>query len=163
MKDGIVSGTLPQDYLYAAPISYAATSHLTSVFLAYAIALNETIEGEKAGLWNAATVVSPDGGHGLFQLTSLIPYNWNDPLTNASWACEDYIVPAWAYWANAPYHLQGDDLVRAIAAEFNAGRGNAINGHREGDVGKYTTFSDGKSYADRALAHYQALCKLGNS
>jgi hypothetical protein len=86
------------------------------------------------------------------QLTSSYPANWADPQTNIDYAVENYILPAWAYW-RATYGYQGDDLVRCIAAEYNAGRGGAEQGHAEGDVDLYTT----NHYADRCLMEYKAL------
>jgi hypothetical protein len=152
MRDGLAAGPLPPTLLYAAPIEAACEIPPSfSPLVAYAIAQNETIDGEKNGSWDAATVVSADGGHGLFQLTSSYPSDWADPLANATYAVEHFLLPAETFWSNMG--MQGNDLVRCIAAEFNAGRQGALDGHAEGDVGKYTT----DHYDQRALANYQAL------
>lgn len=162
MKDGIISGIIPPQYPYAKPIQMAAVRTNCSAFLAYAIAEAETIEGELAGMWNAATVVSFDYGYGLFQITSQpIPPNWSDPYTNARWAMENFILPAWSYWSRPAFGAAGESLVRCIAAEFNAGRGAALAGHEEHqDVGYYTT---GRDYDKRVLKHYRDLLKTGHN
>jgi len=153
MRNGLAAGPLPAGLLYGPVIQAACEIAPTfSPEVAYAIAENETIIGEKNGKWDAATVVSADGGHGLFQLTSSYPSDWADPAKNAEYAVEHFLLPAETFWANMG--MQGDDLVRCIAAEFNAGRGGALSGHSQGDVDKYTT----NHYAARALANYQALC-----
>ena len=160
MRNGLSAGPVNASLLYADPINRAALAckyegvSTFSPLVMYACACNETIQGEANGSWNAATVVSGDGGHGLFQLTSSWPNpGWDDPYTNALFAAEHFFMPAEAVWTSAPYSLQGDDLVRAIAATFNAGLGNAVAGHNQGNVDAYTT--DG--YGARALAHYQQL------
>ena len=51
--------------------------------------------------------------------------------------------------------LELDDLVRAIAASFNAGIGGAAEGHAIGNVDAYTT----NGYAARALQNYQNLLR----
>lgn len=152
MRDGITSGVIPASYLYSEPIGEASFSANVSAFLMYAIACNETIVGEVNGKWNAATVVSDDGGHGLFQLTSSFPDNWQDPTANADYAASHFILPDWEVWVGR-YGLYGDDLVRAIAASFNAGLGNAIRGHDIGNVDAYTT----DNYGQRALSLYTKL------
>ncbi len=152
MRNGIGAGPLPDGLLYREPITQACAAPPTfSPLVAYAIATIETIGGEQAGSWDAATIVSADGGHGLFQLTSSFPSTWEDPLANADYAVVHFLYPAEVFWAEKGF--QGDDLVRCIAAEFNAGRGGAEQGHAEGDVDKFTT----NHYAARALAHYTAL------
>jgi hypothetical protein len=159
MRNGLSAGPLPAHLPYGDAIQKACEgaryAGLTSFspLVAYACAVNETIQGEVNGSWSAATVVSADGGHGLFQLTSSFPVNWRDPYTNALFACEHFFMPAEAFWSSPPYSLSGTALLRAIAASFNAGLGNALAGHRRGDVDAYTT----AHYADRARAHYDAL------
>lgn len=162
MKDGIISGLIPIHCPYAWPIQHAAERLDSSAFLAYSIASVETIDGELAGLWNAATVVSPDGGHGLFQLTASFPDNWQTPLANALWAIDTFINPSWIYWSNVSSVFRGDNLVRAVAAEFNAGRNNAIAGHAHGEIGRYTTKSDGVTYDYRVLDRYHKLLLTGH-
>jgi hypothetical protein len=153
-----MSGIIPINYRYAWPIQSAADNVKTSAFLLYAIAETETIDGELAGMWDAASVVSADGGHGLFQLTSSYPSFWEDPRTNAQYAAANFVIPAWSFWATR-YDLVGDALVRAVAAEFNAGRANALAGYTEhGDVGFYTTKQNGTTSYDRVvLGHYHEL------
>jgi hypothetical protein len=107
------------------------------------------------------TLLMPDGsnaGRGIFQLTSSFPANWRDPYENALYAVEHFLLPAESFWANQ-YGLQGEALVRAIGAEYNAGRLGAQQGHDLADIGLFTTFLDGLSYADRCLLHYQNLEK----
>ena len=145
MKNGIESGTVPADWPFAAQITEAANATNFSAILVAAIQHNET-----DGMADAATVISGDGGHGVMQLTATFPPDWSDPYANILYAIDNYLEPAETYWAPI---AQGDDLVRCIAAEFNAGRGGAIRGHEEGDVGKYTT----DHYSDRALATYTSL------
>jgi hypothetical protein len=136
---------------YATAIEEACLD-VMSPALAYAIAMHESIRGEIDDHWTAATVVSRDGGHGLFQLTSSWPENWEDPAANARFAVAMYLEPAFAFWTTY-YHLEGADLVRAIAAEFNAGRSNALAGHHAGNVDLYTT----DNYAAAVLALYTRL------
>ena len=147
MRNGIVAGTLDPALPFAAEITWAATQADFSPLLAYAIKWNET-----AALPDAATVVSADGGHGLMQLTSAFPPNWADPYANALYAIDNFLEPAETYWAA---ELQGEDLVRAIAAEYNAGRSAAIHAHAAGDIDAATT----NNYAARALATYLRLCQ----
>ena len=145
MRNGIESGVVPADRPFAKEINEAASVSDFSAFLTSAIQHNET-----NAMRDAATIVSYDGGHGVMQLTATFPPNWDDPYANILYAIDNYLEPAETYWAK---EVQGDDLVRCIAAEYNAGRGAAIRGHEEGNVDKYTT--DG--YASRALATYLTL------
>jgi hypothetical protein len=154
-RNGIDGGTLSPDLPYAAPTLSACGVADFFPSLAYAIFWRETISGEVAGMWTAATVVSPDGGHGLGQLTSLpIPPKWQDPYANALWALDNFLKPAETYWAT---ELQGDDLVRAIAAEYNAGRSQAIAGHEAGNLDLYTT----NGYAAAVLGYYHSIVATG--
>ena len=102
------------------------------------------------GLADAATVISDDGGHGLLQLTSSYPANWADPYANVLYAIDNFLRSAETYWSA---ELQGNNLIRAIAAEYNAGRSQAIAGHEAGNVDLYTT----NSYGQRALDMYLRL------
>jgi hypothetical protein len=147
MRNGISFGTLPTGLPFGEQITSAcALSPSFSALLAYAIKWNET-----SNMDDAASVISGDGGHGLFQLTASYPIDWTDPFRNAVYAIDEFLLPAETYWAT---EFQGDDLVRAIAAEFNAGRGQAIAGHEKGNLDLYTT----NDYAARALATYTKLC-----
>jgi hypothetical protein len=152
MKYGLSGAPVPTALRYADAVNFGAEQFDVSPFLCYAIAYRETIHGEIVGLWpNAATVVSDDGGHGLFQITSPpIPPGWADPYENARWAVQRFIVQALGQWAPAN---QGDDLVRLVAVTFNAGYGNAKAGHEVGNVDLYST----NDYGAGVLAYYHAL------
>lgn len=145
MKDGISGAALPAGFPYKPIIEKVCFENDCSPCLVAAIKMNET------GLDDPPDIVSGDGGHGLMQLTSSYPSNWADPYANFQYAVQNYITPAWAFWVGEG--LQGGDLVRAIAAEYNAGRGGAEEGHAEGDIGKYTT----DHYDQRCLSNYLAL------
>lgn len=116
----IAAGLIP----YADPINRACEdpAHSVPPAMAAGIAWRETIRGEVNGKWTAATVISADGGHGLFQLTSWYPDAWADPLTNANAACRVWLNPDLAYF-HARFGLVGQALMRAVACSFNAGRG----------------------------------------
>lgn len=90
MMYGILGVPVPAHLVYAEEIN-AACGDFFPPCLAYAVANRETIRGERGGLWRAATVVSPDGGHGLFQLTSWVPDDWADPARNAFWAVSRWL------------------------------------------------------------------------
>lgn len=145
MRNGIESGVVPTDWPFADQINASAAVTNFSAILVAAIQHNET-----NGLADAATNISIDGGHGVMQLTAEYPPNWADPYGNILYAIDNFLGPAESYWAPI---VQGDDLVRCIAAEYNAGRGAAIKGHEEGDVDAYTT----AHYAQRALDTYKSL------
>ena len=144
MRNGITSGVVANVPI-ASLINAVSETADFSAFVISAIQHNET-----DGMADAATVISPDGGHGVMQLTFQVPPNWDDPYANILYAVDNYLEPAETYWAPI---LQGDDLVRAIASEYNAGRAAAIRGHEEGDIGKYST----DHYDQRALATYLSL------
>lgn len=147
MRNGLAAGPLPKDLPFADAIESACEAADFSPLVAYAIKINET------GLDDPPTIVSGDGGHGLFQLTSSFPDDWADPHANAVYAVQNFMLPAEAFWVKIG--MQGDDLVRCIAAEFNAGRQGAFQGHLRGDVDLFTT----NRYGSRALSHYQDLVK----
>ena len=118
-----------------------------------AIKINETGLGQGPTTEND---ISGDGGHGIMQLTSSYPNDWQDPATNIAYAIEHFIVPAWNYWANANAFSaaqQGEALVKCIAATYNAGLGNVQEGFERGNVDLYTT----NNYGERAVANYAAL------
>lgn len=156
MRNGIAGAVVPLSLQYADEINRACVLGDFSPMVAYAVKWNET-----AAMPNATTVISGDDGHGLFQITPedwwtpemvsrWASIDWTNPYSNALFAVDYFLVPAETYWQSI---FQGEDLVRAIAAEFNAGRTAAIDGHREGNLDKYTT----KGYAARALATYLRL------
>jgi len=144
MKDGISGAPLPPGFPYKDIIDALSVKYQVSPCLVGAIKVNES------GLSDPPDVMSGDGGHGLMQLTSSWPENWADPYANIEYAIAHFIVPAWQYWDQ---WLQGEGLIRAIAASYNAGLGNAIAGHEKGNVDLYTT----NNYGQRALEHYQDL------
>lgn len=152
MRWGLAGGPIPQHLPYAAQIQSACEDRNFSPLLAYAIAWRETIRGEVDGNWTAATVVSGDGGHGLFQLTSSYPPDWADPSANATYALDRFLIPDATYWVTRT-SIRGDDLVRCLAASFNAGLGGAWAGHEKGNVDLYTT----DNYAADVLRQYQRL------
>ena len=152
MRWGVSGKPIPSGLPYEEQIKDACFVYSFPPCLAYAIASVETIGGEVAGSWNAATVISADGGHGLFQLTSYVPPGWDDPATNASCAVLDWLVPD-ATRAFQELRLSGDNLVRAVAASFNAGWYGMMSGHRLNDVDRFTT----NHYAARVLANYHKL------
>lgn len=124
-----------------------------------AIKLNETgMSTNAAELQDGCvpgTEKMPDGsdaGHGIFQLSSSWPSDWNNPLANAVYAVRVFIVPAITFWYSA-HGYTGDDLVRCVAASYNAGISAAWVGHLEGSVDAFTT----DDYAQRCLAHFQML------
>ena len=145
-----VSSALP----YATPINVACMELGFSPPLAYAIAQRETIRGQIGGLWDAATIVSTDDGHGLFQLTSSWPAKWNDPLANARYAIGGWLVPSMHHYATV-HGLAGDELVKAIADSFNAGDAVVCRACREGtDPDRATS---GRDYGSDVLANYKRL------
>jgi hypothetical protein len=146
MRNGIVATPLDLSMPFAQQINAACSDADWFPYVVAACQKNET--GSRA---DAATVISGDGGHGVMQLTASYPDNWADPTANIAYAIKVYLEPAEAYWKT---QFQGEDLVKAIAAEYNAGRGNVIKGHAEGDLDKYTT----NGYGARALATYEKLC-----
>jgi hypothetical protein len=143
---GISGAPLPEGFPYKAIIE-AVCGEAFPPCLMGAIKMNETGLGEGPA---AELNISFDGGHGLMQLTSSYPTDWAEPAANFRYALEQFLLPALVDWQDAE---QGDNLVRCIAATYNAGYGNAQAGHAEGDVDKYTT----NRYATRALAHFTAL------
>lgn len=151
MRHGISGQLVDPALRYAAAVNAAAVTEGVSPALLYAIAYRETISGEAAGFWTASSVVSPDGGHGLCQITSPpIPMAWSDPLTNATAAARNFIQPALALWAP---HFSGDALVKLVACSYNEGYGAALYWHGRGDADRGTT----DHYGAAVLAYYTAL------
>jgi hypothetical protein len=85
--------------------------------------------------------ISGDGGHGIYQLTSFVPPQWDDPYTNAYWAIHSWLKPDMEYF-NQAYGLVGDDLIRITADSFNEGRQAAINYHLQGNADAGTTHAN---------------------
>lgn len=156
MRWNIASEPLDKNLPYSEEITHAAFTSNTPALLLYAIAWRETISGEASHQWTASSVVSPDGGHGLMQLTSSYPTSWPDPYDNALYACDNYIIPDALYWYRM-YGYSGETLIRCIAASFNAGLEGAEAGHAKGDVGLFTT----NDYSGGVLKIYQSLLATG--
>ena len=153
-SNGISGREVDESLPYASITNTVCDNEQFFPAVAYAIFWQESIQGQVNGKWNAATVESDDGGHGIGQLTSSWPSDWQDPTANITYAVEHYLLPALDYWKSS---LQGDDLVRAIAATYNAGLGAALAGHAQGNIDLYTT----DDYAARALASYTAIVLTG--
>jgi hypothetical protein len=116
------------------------------------VAWHESISGEVHGLWPSASgIVSPDGGHGLFQLTSSFPDQWQEPLVNAVYAISEFLGPAASYWVL--HGESGQRLVKLVAATFNEGLAAAIKYHAEGNVDIGTT----NDYGAVVLGIYNSL------
>ena len=157
MRWGIYSGHVNTDLPYSMEITASGTQNNVPIALLYAIAWHESIQGEVNGSWTAATVISPDGGHGCMQLTSSWPDDWQDPISNANWACVQYILPAAQFWTNPTYGFNGLVLVKCIAATYNAGIGGALAGHNNGNIDLYTT----DSYGARVQEIYEKIVATG--
>jgi hypothetical protein len=152
---GISGAPIPAHLPYASAIQAGCQAANFPPCVAYAIAWRETISGEVAGLWvpqDACTVLSGDGGHGLFQLTSSFPNDWTDAAANIRFALEQFLLPGMAFFTGNG--LVGDDLIRAIAAGFNSGNGTAWENHLLGNVDLGTA---GNNYASSVLANYHLL------
>jgi hypothetical protein len=145
MRDNVSGTPVPSGFPYSTLINQIAAANNVAPCLVAAIKINET------GLNDPPDIVSGDGGHGLWQLTSSYPSDWADPEANCTYAVQNFIVPAWEYWAGCGQ--TGEALVKCIAAEFNGGRGNAQAGFDEGNVDAYTT----NNYGARAVANFQSL------
>lgn len=156
MMFGMHGTPIPQNLPYASEISQACGA-LFPPLVAYSIACRESIIGELNGKWCARTVCSADGGHGIFQLTSYVPAGWDVPETNAVCAVRNWLVPDMLWWRSQIPGVEGDDLVRCIAASFNAGRGGAWKGHTQGSVDLYTS----DNYAAGVLQIYHNLLQKG--
>lgn len=155
----LISGEpIPAKLIYSEYIQKACDERNFWPLFAYAVACRESIIGEMNGKWNARSVLSSDGGHGLFQLTSSWPNNWQDPYANACYAIDNFLTPLTNQWREAVPGLEGDDLIRCVAASFNAGFGGAWSGHERGDVDLYTS----NNYGAGVLAIYHNLCEKGS-
>jgi len=121
----------------------------------YAVGWRESIR--EYGL-AAATRTSDnnDGGHGIWQLTSSYPPNWQDPQANCAFAIDHFIIPALDFWFNRMGQTDVA-LIKCIAAEFNAGRSGAMGGFTLGNVDQNTTHGnyghDVVTQYNRLLAH----------
>lgn len=154
MRWGISGQPLPAGLRYGSEITAACTAYNFPPCFAYAIAWRESIRGEAGGKWTASTVISGDGGHGLFQLTSYVPDGWSDPLTNAEAALKYWLVPNVNGFYDR-FDLRGDDLVKAAADAFNRGYGAVsadLTAGRDPDAA-----SSGGNYGADVLAQYHKL------
>jgi hypothetical protein len=154
---GLSGASVASGLLYAGAINGSAQRANFPPPLLYAICFIESIGGEYNDEWNAATVISADGGHGLGQLTASYPDNWSDPSANADYAVSVFLVPAVNYW-HGNMQLTGEALIKCVAATYNAGLGNAQLGFTDGNVDEYTT---GHDYGRRCIAVYNALVAGG--
>jgi len=154
MLYGISGASLPSTFPFAAEINGTSVFCGASPCLVGGIAYVETLSVLSPD--DARTYVSFDNGHGLFQLTSSWPQNWQAVTTATQFAIENFVVPAMTLW-NHDYGYTGDTLVRCVAATYNAGLTNALKGHFQGNVGKYTTQSEGITYDIRVLNAYKTL------
>lgn len=145
---------IPKTLPYAAIIQAPCVELGFPPCLAYAIAWRESISGQMHGSWNAATVLSGDGGHGLFQLTSSFPEGWEDENVNVRYALSNFLLPALHEFARRG--LRGDDLARLVAASFNAGESAAWTAHLAGNVDLATS---GNNYAVSILATLHRLAQ----
>jgi hypothetical protein len=165
MRWDISGGPLPPGLPYADAITTAFEEANLSPMFGYAIAAEESIKLEVAGeIPSAASVIGGSGGYGLFQGTPAasgiaLPENWQDPLTNARYAVQywfnDPDQGGFPFWVAPPYNELGTNLIRCVAASYNAGRQGAIDGHDRGNVDMNTY---GGNYAARVLANYLRLC-----
>jgi hypothetical protein len=157
MRWGISGAPIPPTLPYAQYVSLETARFDFPPLFAYAIAARESIMGQLEGKWNAANVISGDGGHGVFQLTSWYPDpGWDDPQINAHYAIADWLLPDSVFWFRN-YGMTGDDLIRCTAASFNAGLGAAIKAHAAGDVDAVTS----DRYGAGVLAIYKQLLAKG--
>jgi len=150
---GISTAPIPPRLAYATAIQGGCTAAVFPGCLAYAIAWRETIRGQLSGLWpSAVSVMSSDGGRGLFQLTSSYPTDWLDINGNIKYALSYFLVPSLHFFAGSG--LRGDALVRMVAAAFNEGSEAATLDHLLGNVDIGTT---GHDYASDVLSNYYKL------
>lgn len=148
MFAGISGQPLPASFPYASIINQLCGDR-TPPCLVGAIKFNETGLGCGPETENC---VSFDGGRGVMQLTSSYPSDWTDPRSNIGYAIAHFIDPAIDAWI--ALGLQGDDLVRAVAASYNEGLGTAELAHKtRDDVDAYTTHA----YGMRALEEFKRL------
>ena len=146
MIEGIEAKPVPEHHEFSAMVNDLCIAANVPPCLVYAIRLNETSEGDPPN------VTSGDGGHGIMQLTSSFPDDWEDPKSNFTYAINHFIAPDLDQ-AVKDTGLQGDGLIRFVAAAYNAGYGTAIEDHNRGDVDAHTT----NRYGERAVAHFHDL------
>jgi hypothetical protein len=153
MRWGVSGKTIPYDLIFATPIQAAALLEDFPPCWLYAIGKIESIDEFGA---SAATIMSTngDGGHGIFQLTSSFPDNWQDPQVSAQYAIKNFLMPA-VQNCLASMYLSGDQLVRVASDVYNEGWGaEQISHSLYNDADFLTT---GHDYGQRALAAYKEL------
>ena len=141
---GISGATVSSALPYSVNINDAAVQTNFSPILLYSICWHETIQGEVNGSWIASSVISFDGGHGLAQLTSSYPSDWEDPTANAAYAVTNFLFPDMVIWTEE-FGLSGDELIKCMAASYNAGLAGAEEGHAQNNVDLYTTDNYGQA------------------
>jgi len=154
MRYGIAAPPVPAAFPFASEFNTVGQFTGVSPVLLAAHAYVETLCVLPAD--EARTYLSYDSGHGLMQLTSSFPSLWQDAATNIGYAANQFIIPALEQWYH-DYQYTGDTLVRCEAATYNAGLSAALRGHFQGNVGMYTTTSDGVTYDVRVLNAYKTL------
>jgi hypothetical protein len=165
MRNGLAAAPISSNLRLPFTVEIEDACNIAPTFsplVVYAIKVNETaLSYQPDELQKGAdpnTELMPDGsaaGHGIMMLTSSWPTEWRLPYRNALYAIQHFLLPAEEFWARKGF--EGETLLLAIAAEFNSGRGGALAGHQQGDIGKLTTFEGGISYPDRAFIHYRNL------
>lgn len=168
---GISGAPLPAEFPFAVEITNACTAKNFPPCLVGAVKANETSASTdpkimQIGTWPGSDYLTnaagtgPDtenaAGHGIFQLTSSWPANWDDPQASALYAIERFLQPAIDFWtANG---FSGDNLVKAVCASYNAGQGAAWNYHvRYNDVDGVPPNSTTNRYGARGVAAYNTL------
>lgn len=151
MKDGISGTHLPPNFPFGITMSMIASSKGFFPPLVGAIAWEETLKVLTPA--EAVGYISGDGGHGVFQLTDSWPENWQNVSASCDWAIDKFLMPAYTAWTEKT-DLKGGKLVQCIAATYNAGWGQAWDGHLAGNVDMWTT---GHDYGERVLADYEHL------
>ena len=167
MKRGVSGSPIPSYLPFAAEITQACSEYDFPPCLAYAVKINETGLSNDPAEMQIGSVgdYMPDGsnaGHGIFQLTSSWPAssnpadNWSNASANARYALAEFLQPAWLFWTSNT-ELEGEYLVKVIAASFNAGLLAAWNAHLSGNVDAIDT----DDYGARAVRHYLELVAGG--
>lgn len=154
MRYGILAPNVPAAFPFAEAFNQVGQYAGVSPCLLAAHGYVETLEVLPPE--EARTYLSYDGGHGIMQLTSSFPTDWQTVVSNLVWAANQFIIPALETWYH-DYGYTGDTLVRCEAATFNAGLNAALRGHFQGNVGMYTTTSEGITYDVRVLNAYKTL------
>lgn len=128
--------------------------------------------GQRESRWGHA--LSPQGpggtgdyghGHGLMQIDDrshsdfLDNYDWTDPYTNVQYAIHNVLKPNLDFFTQKG--LQGDQLVSAAVAAYNAGPGNVWKAIQAGKSPDAVT--TGRNYASDVLARAASAANAFNS